>query len=54
MAFYVRPMDDLSLRTALEQAFNASPLPLMHHIHEHYSWSKVAEMTLEAYRKILE
>lgn len=53
MALYVHPMDDLSLRTALEQAYNASPLPLMHHIHNHYPWSKVAEMTLEAYRKAL-
>ena len=53
MALYVHPMDDASLRTALEQAFNASPLPLMQHIHHHYPWSKVAEVTLEAYRNIL-
>ncbi|MDR3587852.1 MAG: glycosyltransferase [Desulfosporosinus sp.] len=51
MALYVHPLDDLSLRVALEQAFNASPLPLMHHIHKHYPWSKVAEVTLEAYRQ---
>ena len=54
MAFYVRPMDDISLRTALEQAFNASPLPLMQHIHKHYPWTKVAEITLEAYEKVIE
>jgi len=54
MALYVHPMDDMSLRTALEQASNASPLPLMHHIHDHYPWSKVAAKTLEAYLKILD
>ncbi|HUS88117.1 MAG TPA: glycosyltransferase [Desulfosporosinus sp.] len=54
MAQYVHPMDDMSLRTALEQSFNASPLPLMQHIHKHYPWSKVADMTLEAYLKILD
>ena len=53
MALYVRPLDDQSLRTALEQSFNASPLPLMEHIHNHYPWSKVAEATLDAYRKVL-
>lgn len=52
MALYVHPLDDISLRTALEQAFNASPLPLMQHIHKHYPWSKVAEMTLEAYKTV--
>lgn len=54
MALYVHPLDDQSLRTALDQAFNASPLPLMHHIHNHYPWSKVAEMTLEAYKKVIQ
>jgi len=54
MALYVHPLDDLSLRTALEQALNASPLPLMHHLQKHYPWSKVAEITLEAYGKILD
>ena len=53
MALYVHPLDDISLRTALEQALNASPLPLMHHIHDHYSWTKIAEMTLEAYKKAI-
>lgn len=52
MALYVHPLDDISLRTALEQVSNASPLPLMQHIHKHYPWSKVAEMTLEAYKTI--
>ena len=54
MALYVHPQDDLSLRTALEQSFQASPLPLMQHIHHHYPWSKVAEITLEAYRTVIE
>ena len=54
MALYVHPQDDLSLRIALEQSFNASPLPLMQHIHNHYPWSKVAEITLEAYKTVLE
>jgi len=54
MALYVHPMDDASLRTALEQSFHASPLPLMHHLHKHYPWSKIAETTLEAYRSLLD
>lgn len=54
MALYVHPMDDISLRTALEQSFNASPLPLMQHIQNHYPWSKVSEMTLLAYSSISE
>ena len=53
MALYVHPLDDLSLRTALEQSFDASPVPLMHHIHKHYSWSKVATETLETYKTVL-
>ncbi|MCO1604109.1 glycosyltransferase family 4 protein [Desulfosporosinus nitroreducens] len=53
MALYVHPQDDLSLRTALEQSFNASPLPLMQHIHNLYTWSKVAEITLEAYKTVI-
>ena len=54
MALYVHPMDDLRLRTALEQSSNASPFPLMHHLHKHYPWSKIGEKTFDAYRKILE
>jgi len=54
MALYVHPLDDTSLRTALEQSFNASPLPLMQHIHKQYPWSRVAEITLEAYHKVLD
>jgi len=53
MALYVHPLDDASLRTALEQSYNASPLPLMKHIQKHYPWSRVAEITLEAYHKVL-
>lgn len=53
MALYVHPMDDQSLRTALEQSFNASPLPLMEHVHNHYSWSKVGKMMLEIYQKLI-
>lgn len=54
MALYVYPLDDASLRTALEQSLNASPLPLMHHLHKHYPWSKVAEITLKAYETLIE
>jgi glycosyltransferase involved in cell wall biosynthesis len=53
MALYVHPLDDLSLRSALEQSLNASPLPLMEHVHNHYPWSKVGKMTLAAYAKVL-
>ncbi|MBP1759183.1 MAG: glycosyltransferase [Firmicutes bacterium] len=53
MALYVHPLDDTSLRTALEQSYNASPAPLMQHVHKHYPWSRVAEVTLEAYHKVL-
>lgn len=53
MALYVPPVDDSSLRTALEQSFEASPGPLMHHIHKHYPWSKVAQLTLKAYSTAL-
>lgn len=53
MALYVHPMDDQSLLSALEKSYNASPIPLMEHIRNHYPWSRVAEITLEAYRKIL-
>lgn len=54
MALFVHPLDDTSLRTALEQSYYASPLPLMQHIHKHYPWSRVAEITLEAYHKVLD
>lgn len=54
MAFYVHPLNDQSLRSALEQSFNASPLPLMQHIHEEYPWSKVAKRTLESYEAVLQ
>jgi len=53
MALYVHPQNDLSLCTALEQSFNASPLPLIQHIHNHYPWSKVAKITFEAYKTVL-
>ncbi|EGW38482.1 glycosyltransferase [Desulfosporosinus sp. OT] len=53
MALYVHPLDDMSLRTALKQSFDASPLPLMHHIHKHYPWSKVAKVTLDAYKTMV-
>ncbi|MDR3539798.1 MAG: glycosyltransferase [Desulfosporosinus sp.] len=53
MALYVHPLNDISLRSALEQSFNASPFPLMRHIHKHYPWSKVGEVTLDAYSTII-
>ncbi|WP_088185961.1 glycosyltransferase [Desulfosporosinus sp. FKA] len=53
MALYVHPFDNEGLRLALEQSFQASPLPLMHHLRQHYTWSKVAEMTYEAYQTLL-
>lgn len=53
MALYVHPLNDLSLRTALEQSLNATPLPLMQHIHNHYTWSKVGKLTLETYQKVM-
>jgi len=54
MALYVHPLDDISLRTALERSFNTSPLPLMQYVHNHYPWSKVAEITLDAYKTVIE
>ena len=53
MALYVHPMDEQSLLSALEQSSNASPVPLMNHLHIHYPWSKIAKMTLEAYEAVL-
>lgn len=53
MALYVHPLDDNSLRIALEQSYNASPLPLMQHIHGHYAWSRVGKITLDAYHKVI-
>lgn len=53
MALYVRPLNDQSLRQALEHSFQASPQPLMHHIQQHYSWSRVAKITIEAYQALL-
>lgn len=54
MALYVHPLDDHSLQTALEQSSNASPQPLMEHLHNNYPWSKVAEKTLEVYKNLTE
>ena len=53
MALYVRPLEDDSLRSALEQSFNASSLPLKQHIQDHFPWSKIAAETLAAYKSIL-
>ncbi|MDQ7092683.1 glycosyltransferase [Desulfosporosinus sp. PR] len=54
MALYVRPLHDQSLRSALEQSFQASPQPLMKHIQKHYPWSNISQMTLEAYQTLLQ
>lgn len=53
MALYVRPADDESLRTALEQALTFSPIPLTDHIRKHYSWSHIAQATLSAYQSLV-
>ncbi|WP_407313736.1 glycosyltransferase family 4 protein [Desulfosporosinus sp. SB140] len=53
MALYIRPLDDQSLRSALEQSFQASPQPLMHHLQQHYPWSNISKITLEAYQSLL-
>lgn len=52
MALYVHPLNELSLRTALEQSYNASPLPLTQHVQKNFTWSRVAGTTLEAYSKV--
>ncbi|MGC7871572.1 glycosyltransferase family 4 protein [Desulfosporosinus sp. SYSU MS00001] len=54
MALYVHPLDDNSLRRALEQSFDAYPVPLMKHIQQWFTWAKAAEKTLQAYRTIIE
>ncbi|AGA68142.1 glycosyltransferase [Desulfitobacterium dichloroeliminans LMG P-21439] len=54
MAVYVNPFEEDSLIPALEKALTISPKPLTEHIHKHYSWARVGELTLAAYRHLLE
>ncbi len=53
MAVYVRPLENETLQRGLEQALNASPTPLMHHVRANYPWSKVARSSLEAYTSMV-
>ncbi|WP_425805217.1 glycosyltransferase family 4 protein [Desulfitobacterium sp. Sab5] len=53
MAVYMNPFQKESLKAALEKALTFSPEPLTQHIRKHYSWSKIGEMTLSAYRTLL-
>ncbi|MHB1651449.1 MAG: glycosyltransferase family 4 protein [Desulfitobacteriaceae bacterium] len=52
-ALYVNPLEEQSLRSALEEALKFSPLPLTKHVLEHYSWSQVGQATLAAYQRLL-
>lgn len=52
MAIYMNPFQEESLKIALEKALDFSPEPLMNHIRENYSWSKIGEMTLSAYNSV--
>ncbi|MGE4272725.1 MAG: glycosyltransferase family 4 protein [Desulfitobacterium sp.] len=54
MAIYVNPFEEASLTPALEKALTISPRPLTEHIHKHYSWARVGELTLTAYQHLLE
>lgn len=54
MAIYVNPLEKNSLIPALEKALEFNPIPLTTHIRDHYSWSKIGQMTLTAYRTLVE
>ncbi len=54
MGVYVNPFSEDSLIPALKQALKHSPEPLSKHIREHYSWTRIGEMTLAAYRTLVE
>ena len=54
MGVYANPFEEASLIPALERALKCSPDPLTKHIREHYSWSRIGEMTLSAYRTLVE
>lgn len=53
MAIYMNPFQKESLKIGLEKALTFSPEPLMNHIRQNYSWSKIGEMTLSAYNSVL-
>ena len=54
MAVYVNPFNEESLVPALEEALRTDPEPLTKHIREHYPWSKIGKLTLNAYQQLLE
>lgn len=54
MAVYMNPFDEKSLLPALEEALKTDPEPLAKHIQEHYPWSRISELTLNAYQQLLE
>jgi glycosyltransferase involved in cell wall biosynthesis len=54
-AWYCHPADQGSIRDAVLRALNAEPSPgLRRRILDNYTWDKAAEITLAAYRSILE
>ncbi|HHY27142.1 MAG TPA: glycosyltransferase [Desulfitobacterium dehalogenans] len=53
-AVYIDPFEEKSLTPALEKALTFLPEPLTQHIQNHYSWSRIGEMTLAAYKHVLE
>lgn len=53
LAVYINPLDEMSLSAKLKQALSWPPLPLTEYIQKNYPWSKVAQMTLNAYHTIV-
>lgn len=52
-ALYINPSEEESLHRALEQSLTFSPQPLTKHVRENYTWTKVGQATLTAYKKVL-
>lgn len=53
MAWYARPNDLSSIRSAVEKAYDAENNErLKEHVMANYTWEKVAEKTFEAYKSI--
>lgn len=54
MAFYCEPDDVVSIRRAIDEAYNARPVArLKSMIKENYNWRQTAQQTLEAYKVAL-